>query len=303
MPVLLQDIFRQAIDYLTEHELFYGHGVAEAEDEVVLLLMHVLQVDFATLNAQADAVVEQPELDQIQAILSERVTHKVPMAYLVGFSVFAGLRFAVDQRVLIPRSPFVELIDQGFAPWVNLQGPVRVLDLCTGSGCIGLAIAHYFPETTVTLADLSEDALAMAEKNTAQLQLSTRVNCVQSDLFDALEGPYDLIVSNPPYVADDEYRDLPQEYRHEPRMALVSAKCGMEIPVKILLQAADFLTEQGYLFLEVGYNDAVLSACLPAVPLEWLDLSVGGQGICVFSCHDLLKYRPAFKEFLSTHVT
>ncbi len=274
-----------------------------AEDEVVLLLMHVLQLDFETLNQQAERVVDPPVVDQVNQLLQQRVQDKIPMAYLVGFSVFAGLRFEVDPRVLIPRSPFVELIDQGFAPWVDLQRPARVMDLCTGSGCIGLAIAHYFPQTQVDLFDLSAEALQLAAKNTGLLALHDRVDCVQSDLFAEAEGPYQLIVSNPPYVAEDEYQDLPAEFTHEPKMALVSDRAGMEIPVCILLQAPDYLTEDGFLFLEVGYNDGVLAACLPDVPFEWIDLSVGGQGICVFSCHDLLKYRPAFKEFLSTHVT
>ncbi|TDR22499.1 [LSU ribosomal protein L3P]-glutamine N5-methyltransferase [Marinicella litoralis] len=282
--------------------MFYGHGVEQAEDEMLLLLMHVLNLDFETLNQMVDQHVNDSDIQKVHKILKQRVAQKMPMAYLVGFSVFAGLKFNIDKRALIPRSPFVELIDMGFRPWVDLANTDRVLDLCTGSGCIGLAIAHYFPTVRVDLADLSVDALALAAENMGVLKLEQRARCIHSDLFSELYGPYDLIVSNPPYVADDEYNVLPAEFSHEPKMALVSQHQGMEIPIKILYQAADYLTEDGHLFLEVGYNDAVLSRVLPLVEFEWIEFSVGGQGICVFNRADLLKYRMKFKEFLDHHV-
>jgi len=304
--VLLQDKFEQSVGFLSQHDVFYGHGVQLAEDEVVLLLMHVLQVDFDTLNQMSTQTLEAPQLEQIQQLLAQRVVEKIPMVYLVGFAVFAGLKFKVDERALIPRSPFVELIDTGFEPWMDFADPNRVMDLCTGSGCIGLAIAHYFTDCTVDLVDLSQTALQLAKENTEILGLTNRVQCIESDLFSAIDGQtnrcYDLIVANPPYVAEEEYQNLPSEYGHEPKMALVSALKGMEIPVKILLQAADYMADNGYLFLEVGYNDDVLSNSLPKVSFEWLQFNLGGQGICVFNRCDLLKYRAEFKEFLESHV-
>ena len=306
MTTLLYDIFEQSVAFLSQHEVFYGHGVQLAEDEVVLLLMHVMQMDFETLNQSSAQHVEAEQLEQIDQILAQRVNQKIPMVYLVGFAVFAGLKFKVDERVLIPRSPFVELIDIGFEPWIDLVEPKQVMDLCTGSGCIGLAIAHYFTDCTVDLVDLSQAALQLAKENTKILGLTQRVQCVESDLFTAIDvqtdGCYDLIVANPPYVAEEEYQQLPSEYAHEPKMALVSALQGMEIPVKILLQAPDYMTDNGYLFLEVGYNDNALNNCLPKVPFEWLQFELGGQGICVFNRRDLLKYRAEFKEFLESHV-
>lgn len=306
MATLLKDLFKQSTDYLTEHEVFYGHGVEMAEDEVVLLLMHVCGVDFETLNTLSDHVVDQQVVTRTQKLLQQRVSKKIPMVYLVGFAVFAGLRFKIDERVLIPRSPFVALIDQEFAPWVDLSQSSHVMDLCTGSGCIGLAIAHYFPAVTMDLVDISPPAIALAQINRHELNLHERVEIIESDLFAAIsenkKGAYDLIVANPPYVDETEYQNLPAEFSHEPKLALVSAMQGMEIPLQILLQAPEYLTTEGYLFLEVGYNDGVLTAALPKVIFEWLDLSAGGQGICVFSRSDLLKYQAEFKEFLKSHV-
>ncbi len=302
----MHDIFEKSVDFLAQHDVFYGHGVQLAEDEVVLLLMHVLEVEFDELNLMYSHSIKTNQVDQIYQLLNRRVKQKIPMVYLVGFAIFAGLRFKVDERVLIPRSPFVELIDAGFKPWIDLESPARVMDLCTGSGCIGLAIAHYFKHATVDLVDLSHEALQLAQVNNEVLSLSQRVQCIESDLFDEIErnpsSLYDLIVANPPYVGEDEYQDLPAEYGHEPKLALVSNLQGMELPVKILMQAPDYLKEGGFLFLEVGYNDVVLSDCFPQVCFEWLEFELGGQGICFFSRADLLKYRVAFKEFLELHV-
>jgi len=302
----LHDIFDQSVDFLSKHDVFYGHGVELAEDEVVLLLMHVLQVEFDALNKMSNENIGTVQKERIEKLLSQRVSKKIPMVYLVGFAVFAGLRFKVDERVLIPRSPFVELIDSGFEPWVDLSSVSHVMDLCTGSGCIGLAIAHYFEYAQVDLVDLSKDALQIASENVEALGLSERVSCIESDLFASINTQsdelYDLIVANPPYVDEEEYQNLPLEYSHEPKMALVSAIKGMELPIKILLQAPIYLSEEGCLFLEVGYNDGILCDFFPNVPFKWIEFDLGGQGICVFNRCDLLKYRTEFKEFLESHV-
>ncbi len=303
MVTTIKDLFKESLDFLSQQHVFYGHGVEVAEDEVILLLMFVLQEDYLTLNAKPEQVVSDEQVDHVRNILQKRVEERIPMAYLVGFSVFAGLQFKVNDRVLIPRSPFAELIDLGFQPWLALEEPVAVLDLCTGSGCIGLAIAHYFKSTQVDVSDISREALALAQMNAQELSLNKRVTVIESDLFENITRCYDLLVSNPPYVDEKEYEGLPQEFAYEPKSALVSNKLGMEIPVKILCESPDYLSEKGFLFLEVGYNDEVLEGLFPDIPFEWIDLSMGGQGICVFSRDDLLKYRSQFKQFLQNDVS
>lgn len=303
MATSLRDLFDQSVAFLSQRNLFYGHGVELPEDEVLLLLMFVLDMDYVAFNTQPDYPVSSLQIEQAQDLLTKRVEQRIPMAYLVGFSVFAGLRFSVDDRVLIPRSPFAELIDLGFQPWINFEQSVTVLDLCTGSGCIGLAIANYFANAQVDISDISTDALDLARINTEALSLKQQVNVVESDLFECISGQYDLIVTNPPYVDSEEYEELPEEFEYEPKSALVSANLGMEIPVKILFQAPDHLSDQGFLFLEVGYNDEVLDDLFPDVAFEWVHLAMGGQGICVFSREDLLKYRSQFKCFLENNVT
>lgn len=307
----VKDLFQKLCEQLQASNVYYGHGVAAAEDEVLLLMMKVLVVDFEVLNQMSDHVVSSEAEKEARRLVVERIdTHK-PMAYVLGFSVFAGLEFKVDERALVPRSPFVQLIDCGFGPWLDIYKVKNVLDLCTGSGCIGLAIAHYFEHCHVDLSDLSEDALSLAKENQSALSLGSRTTLVHSDLFNRLNKRYDLIVTNPPYVDEKEYQELPQEFVHEPKMALVSARAGLEIPVKILAQATEYLSETGVLFLEVGFYDQALTTALPDVAFVWLDFSTNetedflgdGQGICVFSRSDLLKFKPYFEEFLSQHVT
>ncbi|WP_179952032.1 50S ribosomal protein L3 N(5)-glutamine methyltransferase [Marinicella rhabdoformis] len=307
----VKELFHNLCEQLQASKVFYGHGVTTAEDEVLLLMMKMLAVDFETLNQMTGDAVSPEVISAANQLLEERIKTQKPMAYVLGFSVFAGLDFKVDERALVPRSPFVQLIDCGFSPWVNMDEVKGVLDLCTGSGCIGLAIAHYFKHCQVDLSDLSEDALSLAKENQQALALNSHTQLIHSDLFESLDKQYDLIVTNPPYVDETEYKNLPQEFIHEPKMALVSERDGLEIPVKILSQAADYLTEAGYLFLEVGFYDQALTTALPNVDFMWLDFSSDetddflgdGQGICVFSKADLLKFKPYFEEFLNTHVT
>lgn len=295
-------LFKQLIEQLNQAEVDYGQSGSTAEDDVVLLLMTVLAMDFDTLNRAANQVITEQQQRQARALVQRRIVAREPMAYVVGRAYFAGLAFQVDERVLIPRSPFAELIDIGFQPHVRMSEVHRVLDLCTGSGCIGLAIGHYYPHCRVDLADISAAALQVAAANCKHLNLSSRCRLIESDLWQNITTRYDLIVSNPPYVGAQEYRQLPPEFSHEPSMALVSALDGLLIPVKILAGAAEYLAEEGSLFLEVGYSDAALTAALPEVPFHWLSFTQGGQGICVFTRHDLIKYQPYFTDFLERHV-
>ncbi|MDH3981033.1 MAG: 50S ribosomal protein L3 N(5)-glutamine methyltransferase, partial [Gammaproteobacteria bacterium] len=216
-------------------------------------------------------------------------------AYLIREAWFAGMPFYVDERVLVPRSPIAELIEAQFTPWIDPAAVRQVLDLCTGSGCIGLACAHYFPGASVTLTDLSADALEVARVNIARHDLQERVSLLQSDVFKALEGQcFDIIVSNPPYVPQLEMLELGPEFQHEPTMGLVAGGDGMDIVLRILRDAAGHLNEHGILVVEVGYSQDLLVECLPDVPFVWLDFEFGGEGVFLLDRAALDACQPIF---------
>ena len=274
-------------------ELFFGHGTDNAWDEAVYLVFCALQIPFDSDDGIMSRELTPSELKRLEILAQRRIDEHIPVAYLVGEAWFAGLPFAVNEQVLIPRSPIAELIQQHFATLLPRE-PERILDLCTGSGCIGIAAALEFPGALVALADISEEALVLARRNVERYGLQERVQVVHSDLFAGLAATYDLIVSNPPYVSQDEVDELPPEYRHEPALGLVSADEGLEIPLRILREASDWLTEDGVLILEVGYSRAVLSERLAQVPLQWLEFANGGEGICRMTRKQLLHYRDCF---------
>jgi ribosomal protein L3 glutamine methyltransferase len=218
------------------------------------------------------------------------------VAYLVGEAWFAGMPFKSDRRALVPRSPIAELIEGGFSPWLDGQDVRRALDLCTGSGCIGIAMAAHQPDWQVDIADISDDALALARENIALHQLDRRVRAVRSDLFAGLQGEcYDLIVSNPPYVTDAEYASLPGEYAHEPRLGLVAGADGLDIALRILRDAPDHLTEGGLLIVEVGESERALAALLPEVPFVWIEFKDGPMGVFALERHDLAAHAEAIR--------
>jgi ribosomal protein L3 glutamine methyltransferase len=274
-------------------DLFYGHGTDNAWDEAVYLVFCALQIPFDSNDDIMSRELAPSELKRLEALGQRRIEEHVPVAYLVGEAWFAGMPFAVNEHVLIPRSPIAELIQQHFATLLPRE-PERILDLCTGSGCIGIAAALEFPGAMVELADISEEALVLARRNVERYGLQERVQVMHSDLFAGLAATYDLILTNPPYVSQDEVNELPPEYRHEPALGLVSADEGLEIPLRILRDAPDWLTEDGVLILEVGYSSAVLSERLPQVPLQWLEFANGGEGICRMTRKQLLDYRDCF---------
>ena len=217
-------------------------------------------------------------MERLAELGERRLVECVPVAYLVGRTLFAGHEFLVDARALVPRSPVAELIGNDFSPLLK-SPPATVLDLCCGGGCIGIAIALQFPEAKVVLADLSEEALDLARRNVALHNLEDRVQIVQSDLFDGIEGCFDLIVSNPPYVGRLEYEQLPREFFHEPSLGLLSDEDGLAIPVAILARATAFLRQNGLLILEVGFSDEALQFRFPDFPFLWLDFEQGGAGV------------------------
>jgi ribosomal protein L3 glutamine methyltransferase len=235
------------------------------------------------------------EKAQILALFERRIVERIPACYLTGEAWFAGLSFKTDPRALVPRSPIAELIETGFEPWLGGREVARVLDLCTGSGCIAIATAHYHPDWLVDAADLSDDALALAAENIQRLA-TANVRLVQSDLFGGLKGEvYDLIVTNPPYVTHAETDALPKEYSHEPELGLRAGDDGLDLALEILRDAPDHLHEQGLLICEVGESERALVKLLPEVPFAWIEFKVGQMGIFVIDRADLLPHRARIK--------
>ena len=273
-------------------DLYYGHGTDNPWDEAVYLVFTVLNIAFEQDDADAKALeareIGEIDLQHIQALAEQRIKQRVPMAYLVKQAWFAGLPFYVDERVLIPRSPIAELILHQYEPLISMP-PARVLDLCTGSGCIGLATALAFPGAQVDLADISAEALNVARINISRLGVENRVSAVESDLFQGLHGTYDLIVSNPPYVSADEVAALPAEYQHEPELGLLSDDEGLAIPLRILREAPAYLSEQGMLIVELGYSWELLADRYPDLPVLWLDFDSGGEGVFAISRDALIR--------------
>lgn len=269
-----------------EADLFYGHGTDNAWDEAVYLVFCALQIPFAADEQIMSRAITPQEQQKVEALALRRLEERLPVAYLVGEAWFAGLPFTVNDQVLIPRSPIAELIQQEFATLLP-RTPEHILDLCTGSGCIGIATALTFEDSRVDLADISPQALEVARANVQRHGLESRVRVVESDLFAALQGPYDLILSNPPYVSQQEVDELPPEYRHEPALGLLSEDDGLAIPLRILREAAELLAPEGVLIMEVGYSREALSARLPGVPLLWLEFAHGGDGVLLLTREQL----------------
>lgn len=260
--------------------LHFGHGADNAVDESLHLVAHALHLRLPIAPEFFSAHLTSSEKRDVSALFTRRIIERKPAAYLTGEAWFAGLSFSVDERVLVPRSPIAELIETGFAPWIETSRVHRVLDLCTGSGCIGIACAHYLPEASVDVTDISEEALAVARENIASHGLGGRVQAICADVYDGLEeGRYDIIVSNPPYVSQLEYTTLPQEYSHEPAIGLVAHERGLAVVRRILAGAASRLQPGGILVVEVGNSKQQMIESFPDLPLTWLEFARGGSGV------------------------
>lgn len=273
---------------LTRARVFFGHGTDNARDEAAALVYHVLRLPH---DAPPAALRKRPTGAQradVEAMLAQRIERRVPLAYLTQEAWFAGLRFYVDERVLVPRSPFAELIVRQFSPWIDARRVTRVLDLGTGSGCIALAAAKAFPRARVDAVDIDAGALEVAAINRRRLRLTRRVRLIESDHFAALSGEsYDIIASNPPYVGAREMRGLPREYRHEPRRALESGRQGLDSVEVILRRAAQHLRPRGLLVVEVGNTERALRRAYPRMPFTWLDFERGGGGVFLLTREQL----------------
>lgn len=284
----VQDMLRWSASRLAEAEVYFGHGTENPWDEAAWLIAHALHLPFSILPDWHAAALTHIERENIIELMRLRIEERVPAPYLVGEAWFCGQPYVVDERVLIPRSPIAEMIQQRFAPWWQGQeAPQRILDLCTGSGCIGIACAHEFEQAQVELLDISFDALAVAEENIEQHRVDDRVLALQSDLLSAASGRYDLIVSNPPYVDADDMACLPEEYLHEPELALAAGDDGLDLVHRLLKDARQYLTEEGLLVVEVGNSWPALAAQYPQLPFVWPEFEHGGHGVFVLQARDL----------------
>ncbi len=293
--VSLRDFLRWAASEFHVSGLHYGHGTDSAWDEAVALVLGALHLPWDVDPAVLDARLLLMERARIAALVRRRIETREPLPYLLGEAFFAGYPFTVDERVLIPRSPIAELIEHGFTAWFPEEPPARVLDLCCGSGCIGIATALTLPTAEVLLTDLSEEAVAVAKINITRHDLGRRVRALTSDVFDGLDGRrFDLIVSNPPYVDARDLAAMPAEYRHEPAMALGAGKDGLDIVRRILREARRYLNDGGVLIVEVGNSDRQLEAAYPAVPFLWLEFERGGQGVFALTAEELDAHAASF---------
>lgn len=287
--ITIRDWVRFGASSFNEAGVFFGHGTNNAIDEALGLVLHSLHLRHDVTADFLDSRVTSNEAAGIYQLLQRRIDERVPLAYITNRTDFAGLSFYVDQRVLVPRSPIAELVEQRFQPWIHPDGVVsRILDLCTGSGCIGIACAYAFPEAEITLSDVEESALEVARINVKEHALENRANVVQSDLFNGLDGRlYDLIVCNPPYVPSETYSKLPSEYFKEPRGGLVSGRGGLDHALRVLHEAAEHLTTDGLLVLEVGQSRNLLELTCPDLALTWIEFENGGEGVAVISRDEL----------------
>lgn len=284
----IRDFIRWGISEFNKEQLYFGHGTDNSWDEAVLLITHALHLSPTIDRDILDARLTYDEKIKILDLFHKRINKKIPAAYLTHEAWFAGIPFYIDERVLIPRSSIGELITKHFQPWIDSSQVHRILDIGTGSGCIAIAAAYAFPDATVDAVDISTPALAVAKHNVHKHKLEARVRVLKSDVFASLENErYDIILSNPPYVAKAELKGLPKEYTHEPKIALEAGKTGLDVVVRILKDAAKHLTAQGILIVEVGNSEAAVRAQFSQIPFTWLEFEESEGGVFLLSAQDL----------------
>ncbi|MGH8051156.1 MAG: 50S ribosomal protein L3 N(5)-glutamine methyltransferase [Arenimonas sp.] len=289
------DFIRYGASRFNAAGLSFGHSYDNALDEATQLVLFALHLPHDLSPAYGQAKLVHEERDRVLALFERRIDERVPACYLTGEAWFAGLSFKTDHRALVPRSPIAELIETSFEPWAGGREIQRVLDMCTGSGCIAIATAHYHPDWQVDAVDISEEAMSLARENMERLETSN-VRVLHSDLFRGLKGEvYDLIVTNPPYVTHAETDALPKEYSHEPELGLRAGDDGLDLALEILRDAPQHLAENGFLICEVGESEHALVKLLPELPLAWVEFKVGQMGIFVVEREDLVTHHAAIK--------
>jgi ribosomal protein L3 glutamine methyltransferase len=291
--VTLRDWLRYAVSRFGEAGLAFGHGTTNSYDEAAYLILHALHLPLDRLEPFLDARITQVERTRLAELLARRIDQRVPAAYLTHEAWLGDFRFYVDERVIIPRSFIAELLPDGLAAFVGDAAAVTsALDLCTGSGCLAILLAHAYPDAEIDAVDLSSDALAVAQRNVAEYGLADRVNLIRSDLFANLsEKSYDLIISNPPYVTANSMHQLPPEYRHEPVIALAGGDDGLDAVRGILRDAPRFLNPQGVLVVEIGHNRDACELAFPRLAFLWLDTGSSTDSVFLLKREDIVNGR------------
>jgi len=285
----VRDLLRYAVTRFNTEQLFFGHGSSNALDEAAYLILHTLKLPLDQLDPFLDARLLPEEIASVMRVIERRSKDRVPAAYITNEAWLGAYRFYVDERVIVPRSFIAELIPQHFSPWIqDPEAIVNALDLCTGSGCLPILLADAFPNAQIDAVDISADALAVARKNVEDYQLQERINLVESDLYTQLPlRKYDLIISNPPYVNSGSMSKLPQEYLREPQLALAGGEDGMDLVRKIVAGAAERLTPEGVLVVEIGNERAFAEAAFPELELTWLTTSAGDDMVFLVTAEQL----------------
>ncbi len=284
----IKDFIRFAATSFNQADLYFGHGTDSAWDEAAALVLHSIKLPHDIHPSAMDAHLIESERKQLFDLIHERIEKRIPLPYLTHEAWFSGLSFYVDERVLIPRSPIAELIERQFQPWIAVNKVHDILDLCTGSGCIAIACASYFPDAQIDASDVSPDALAVAKINVLRHHLEGQVELIHSNLFEQLpQKKYDIIISNPPYVSADEMLALPKEYHHEPALGLEAGQLGLDIVTRILDQAKQYLHPHGILITEVGNSEYALAEAFPHVPFTWIECERGGGGVFMLTAEQL----------------
>tara|TARA_B100000470_G_C19749880_1_gene373248 strand:+ start:28 stop:921 length:894 start_codon:yes stop_codon:yes gene_type:complete len=280
------DLIQEVGQLFGDCNLCYGHGTDNPLDEAAALVLFVLGIDYSDAEEPSFSKVSAVEFKLIEKLVEQRIKERKPLAFLTQEAFFCGHKFFVDERVLIPRSPMAELIQNLFEPWIDSASVERVLDVATGSGCLAVAIANNFPGAEVVASDVSKGALEVASINVDGLSVREQVTLVESDLFENIEGVFDLIVSNPPYVGPKSYEALPPEYHHEPGLALIAEQNGLDFIARILHDSPPFLRDNGILVLEMGEVAEEAEKAFPH-PFKWVELDNGGEGIAVLEAKHL----------------
>ncbi len=295
--ITIRDFIRWGASRFMRAKLSFTHGMASAIDEAAYLVLHALHLPVDTPAFYFESRLTRTEKQAVVSLLVRRIKERKPAAYLTNEAWFAGLPFYVDERVLVPRSPLAEWVEKQFYPWLGTESTQAILDLCTGSGCIGIACAYAFPLATIDLSDISKDALEVAKLNIQRHGIEGHVKTIESDLFNAIpKKRYDLIVSNPPYVDAADLAAMSKEFHHEPRIGLAAGTDGLALVRRILKDARDYLSPQGVLIVEVGNSQYALEDTWPEVPFHWLEFERGGDGVFLLTAEQLDEYAESFAK-------
>ncbi len=297
-PTTVSEHVEWALARLEQSDSFFGHGCDNARDEAIWATLHVADLIDHEFGAICDRKLSSEQSSKVQALIHARIDSRKPLAYLIREAWFAGFAFYIDERAIVPRSHFGDLIQDGFVPWVKPESARRILDLCTGSGCIAVAMALHYPNMLVDAADIDRDALDVAQINVTRFGVHKRVRLIESDLFENInDHRYDLIVSNPPYVSSSDADNLPAEYQHEPRLALEAEDDGLKIVKKILGEAIQHLSDDGHLLIELGESAESLESEFSDVPFFWLTSRSGESVVLLISTEQLKTYESRFGQF------